>query len=196
MKTDYIRGFTIIELLIVIVVIGILASISVATYGGIRERADDSLIASKVQSIAKIIETYGAANGGYVPMADWVCVGESSDFPAGNGYNADWCTKPFTPDPIPGGWVHPIDQNVNAKFKTLINRMPDSKIPEVVDDQGYTWRGIVYDSSTGWNGGKPVLDFMIRGDRSACPIGEKLYSGPTYTRCHYNFTTVTSESGS
>lgn len=41
------RGFTIVELLIVIVVIAVLAAITTVAFNGIQKRAGDSAIASK-----------------------------------------------------------------------------------------------------------------------------------------------------
>lgn len=58
-------GFTIVELLIVIVVIGILAAITVVAYNGIQGRANDTAIQSDLQNIAKKIELYKADQGVY-----------------------------------------------------------------------------------------------------------------------------------
>lgn len=49
------RGFTIVELLIVIVVIAILASISIVAYAGIQDRARQSKVRSDISNIAKAI---------------------------------------------------------------------------------------------------------------------------------------------
>ena len=52
------KGFTIVELLIVIVVIAILAAISVVAYNGIQDRANDSAVQSNLKDLSKKIELY------------------------------------------------------------------------------------------------------------------------------------------
>jgi len=56
-------GFTIVELLIVIVVIAILAAISIVAYNGIQKRARDTTRKSDLASIAKAVQLYGVDNG-------------------------------------------------------------------------------------------------------------------------------------
>jgi prepilin-type N-terminal cleavage/methylation domain-containing protein len=63
-------GFTIVELLIVIVVIGILAAITVVAYNGTQVRARDTARISKVKDISHAIELYYADNGRYPPILD------------------------------------------------------------------------------------------------------------------------------
>jgi general secretion pathway protein G len=63
--SDRPKGFTIVELLIVIVVIAILATISVVAYNGVQGRARDSKRKSDLASIVKLLELYQADNGGY-----------------------------------------------------------------------------------------------------------------------------------
>jgi prepilin-type N-terminal cleavage/methylation domain-containing protein len=57
------RGFTIVELLIVIVVIAILAAISVVAYSGIQQRAKASAAKSDLRNFAKAIEAARGATG-------------------------------------------------------------------------------------------------------------------------------------
>lgn len=57
------RGFTIVELLIVIVVIGILAAITIVAYSGIQSRARDSDRKSDLASIVKVMNLYVVENG-------------------------------------------------------------------------------------------------------------------------------------
>lgn len=63
-KTKY-AGFTIVELLIVIVVIAILAAIVIVAYNGIQARARDSLRIQDLKNIAKALEAYKITTGSY-----------------------------------------------------------------------------------------------------------------------------------
>lgn len=58
-------GFTIVELLIVIVVIGILAAISIVAYSGIQDRANDMAIKNDLANIAKKYELFKVDHGRY-----------------------------------------------------------------------------------------------------------------------------------
>ena len=58
-------GFTIVELLIVIVVIAVLAAITIVAYNGIQGRANDSRRLEDIKSIAKALELYKVNTGSY-----------------------------------------------------------------------------------------------------------------------------------
>ena len=59
------KGFTIVELLIVIVVIAILAAITIVAYNGIQQRAHTSSAKTAASSLRKKIEAYAAFNNAY-----------------------------------------------------------------------------------------------------------------------------------
>jgi general secretion pathway protein G len=63
------RGFTIVELLIVIVVIGILATLVLTTYNGIQEKARDTKRKTDMNALQGQIEAYDAQNGNYPCLA-------------------------------------------------------------------------------------------------------------------------------
>ncbi len=60
-----ISGFTIVELLIVIVVIAILAAITVVAFNGVQQRGRDSHRVSDVKQLHKALELFHAENGYY-----------------------------------------------------------------------------------------------------------------------------------
>ncbi len=85
------RGFTIVELLIVIVVIGILAAITIVAYSGINKRAQFASVQSDVTNASKKIEIYRVDSSNYpvsitdcpTPAAANICLPPSS----GNTYS-------------------------------------------------------------------------------------------------------------
>lgn len=68
MKT---RGFTIVELLIVIVVIGILAAITIVAFNGVQNRANDTTVQSDLRQFGSIMTQYKALNDRFPEPADF-----------------------------------------------------------------------------------------------------------------------------
>ena len=66
------RGFTIVELLIVIVVIAILAAITIVAYNGIQNRAKTSAGQALANTIAKKAEAYNTLNSTYPTYCQFV----------------------------------------------------------------------------------------------------------------------------
>ena len=58
-------GFTIVELLIVILVISILASVTIVAYGSMQNRASDAAVKADLRNYAHKIMEYKAANGAF-----------------------------------------------------------------------------------------------------------------------------------
>jgi prepilin-type N-terminal cleavage/methylation domain-containing protein len=70
-------GFTIVELLIVIVVIAILATISIVAYTGIQRRANNTKTVSAVTTYIKALNMYKVDNGQHPPVSS--CLGSQYD---------------------------------------------------------------------------------------------------------------------
>lgn len=88
------KGFTIVELLIVVVVIAILAAISIVAYTGIRERAVTAAYTSAAEQWHRFLEAERALTG-TLPLTTgnvYACLGSSAaDFPAADGFAAGEC---------------------------------------------------------------------------------------------------------
>ncbi len=59
------KGFTIVELLIVVVIIGILAAIVIVAYNGVTRNARNSSVQSDIRNFQKKIEVWKVQNGSY-----------------------------------------------------------------------------------------------------------------------------------
>lgn len=75
------KGFTIVELLIVVVVIAILAAITIVSFNGIQARAANSATVTALNAVAKSLELYKADTGSYpstgslnTPLTDAGCL--------------------------------------------------------------------------------------------------------------------------
>ena len=75
------KGFTLVELLIVIVIIGILATISIVAYNGVIGKARDSQRAQDMATIKKALMMYDAENGG---------VRRTTAYNPASGYTGGW----------------------------------------------------------------------------------------------------------
>lgn len=67
-KKDRQSGFTIVELLIVIVVIGILAALVITTFSGIQQKGRDTKRQTDIRALHSMLEAFYAQNGGGYPV--------------------------------------------------------------------------------------------------------------------------------
>lgn len=79
------RGFTIVELLVVIVVIGILAAIVIVAYNGVTAKAQYATERQDMSEIRKALEMYYTDNGAYPDSQN--CVNTSGEY----NYQDNWC---------------------------------------------------------------------------------------------------------
>jgi|TARA_B100001245_G_scaffold9298_1_gene6416 prepilin-type N-terminal cleavage/methylation domain-containing protein len=80
------KGFTIVELLIVVVVIGILAAIVIVAYNGITTSANRVMVASEAKQWVKLFELYRAQNGSLPSLAN-------GNYCLGTGFPSGYCAE-------------------------------------------------------------------------------------------------------
>ena len=95
-------GFTIVELLVVIVVIAILAAISIVAYNGIQTRARDSQRMTDIGAVQKALAMYRAENDSYPSVG--------SD---NGGYNLSTLEAALVPKYLP---KLPVDPKVSPVY--------------------------------------------------------------------------------
>lgn len=91
MNKRFTSGFTIVELLVVIVVIGILASITVVAYNGVQNNAYNAQIKAGVRSYYQALQVYLVQNGSYPPVPSQVTPSANDRICLGIGYPGGIC---------------------------------------------------------------------------------------------------------
>lgn len=81
------RGFTLLELLVVISIIGLLASITIVSIDSAKKRARDAQRLSDMAEIQKALELYKEASGEYPANTDNDCSGWDAGYNSGDGSN-------------------------------------------------------------------------------------------------------------
>ncbi|MCX7721278.1 MAG: type II secretion system GspH family protein [Dictyoglomus thermophilum] len=77
------RGFTLIELMVVIVIIAILAAVALPNFMGATERARESAVRSAVKTIQTALEMYATDNQGYYPDSIYTLKTSGNYLPGG-----------------------------------------------------------------------------------------------------------------
>lgn len=163
------KGFTIVELLIVIVVIAILATISIVAYSGIQQRAKNTAIVDAASKSLRLVQAYIAANGTY-PMAAAVnaCVTSTSGCNNGSATIGSYAT---------------FDNNM-----ATIGTLPRS-IPAASSNEYGLW--FTYNSGVTLNGvSQPMLIlYYLSGTSQKCGVDNVVnYTWPALTSSTTGYT--------
>lgn len=156
------RGFTIVELLIVIVVIAILAAITIVAYNGVQKRAMNTARHAELTAWMKTFEAYKATNGAYPSMPNGgYCLGTGFPNTAGDGVGR--CRDIYNSNPSNR---YSESTTLNTMIKT-ISSLPSGPRKDINDELGPY---IEYDSTIGLNGAITFVEFL-QGGASECPSG-------------------------
>lgn len=126
-------GFTIVELLIVIVVIGILAAITIVAFNGIQNRAENTKTTQAIASVAKALQLYRTDNNDYPASSANGCVGTSSTYTDSYGGR---CWSPNT-----SSWI--VNGNLATALTDYIKALPEPSNKNTHSDTEQ-YRGVLY----------------------------------------------------
>lgn len=165
------HGFTIVELLIVIVVIGILAAITIVAYNGIQTRAKNTTQINAAAQYIKLLKLYYVQNGSLPTEVG--CLGRNNVDNTGDGI----------PDCADSGSLT-VNATLLTKLET-VGTLPNVVTQQIVGLDGWRRSGIYYNS-----GGSLV--WYLNGT-SNCGINGADYgnSGPSVW-CIYPLSLITS----
>ena len=158
-------GFTIVELLIVIVVIGILAAVTIVAYSGIRQNAENTVKSQTAKEYSTALTAYTVTNESYPPMsAGSVCLGQGYTIrvegdTAGECGGSDYQTKE--------------DSTFNGALRQLVS-IPQASNKVVVKQDGVTFVGVTL---TRWDDFKVdgisnpyFMQYVLEGSNQPCKV--------------------------
>jgi len=189
------RGFTIVELLIVIVVIAILATITVVAYNGIQQRAHNDETIAAVKAYQQAFAMYVTDHGKY-PDVNYgtFCVGQGYEDSTGDGVadcgaiNQDWRgtvndtlnneLKPYLGSQLP---------NINTEE---IKTYDDTFVGAIVNE----WDDVTIDGKT-----NPFyMMYILQGSQQDCGLRVAQTNGTwpemVYTDNNYSWSDTSSHS--
>ena len=179
-------GFTIVELLIVIVVIAILAAITIVAYNGIRDRANNTQTTDALRAWIKAMKLYKVDNGKWPNVGGYPCLGtgykygvSGTDTSGVGQCRQDSSTSGFTE---------------NTAFNDLLKPYLSGTLPTpamvTASNNATTWRrGLAY-YFTGGDGTVTYITAAYAGALSECPTIDGISSSPSVfsngnTLCQY-----------
>jgi len=169
MKSSFQRvrqsGFTIVELLIVIVVIGILATITIFAYNGVQERATNEKTSQALTAWVKALQLYKADKSQWPAYA--ICLGEGYSYGL-SGTETSGVAQ-CRQSAAGSGYLE------NAGFKTALSPYTGGKQPTpsfvTARSTDTNWRrGLTYFFGGGGSGDLVYIEAAYKGNVTACPV--------------------------
>lgn len=164
------RGFTLVEIMIVVIIIAVLSSVIIVLYKNTQERANAAKASHMARVYAGVFKLYAqdkhqfpAATGVY--GYNDICLGYPSEFPAASGtFNAGDCIYNSNPSSSAGGDGHYRSaawQPFMDAMRSYTGQVSNSTlIPVKVMTE--TWRGMPYTPASNLKSGQ--LHWYLPGD--------------------------------
>ena len=160
------NGFTIVELLIVIVIIGVLASLVIVAYNGIQQRTRNTSRVAAAKEWQKVLNTYINQEGVY-PYGSTACLGD--------GYPTDFDGNPDQDCHRTAVIRHP-NSTLNSEILKVVTSLPVFPKDTVAlvggSFEGQRAIGLSYDPNTIVEGqtGRVKVHFWLEGTNQPCGV--------------------------
>lgn len=170
------KGFTIVELLIVIVVIAILATISIVAYNGIQERAQSTAAIAQAKKVIEAIRLVAIDEGRYANSSCLV--------PADSVTDDTICPEArywYSNVPRDGAFIAKLEERMGTKIKLTTYGASNPA-------------GMMWFQGTYWAGNMSVFYYAV-GPNSECGMPGVLSPTPGYDNMTLAGAAYTSRSG-
>lgn len=164
------HGFTIVELLIVIIVVGILAAITVVSYNSTQQRARDARMVATVTQYKDLLKLYKVNKGTYPSPANTTytaCLG--NNYPAAPNFPTNSC--------IAGGASSSVDTTLNNELRKIGGQLPEPNDFAASTFFSLHVRGLMYSVH---ESNPSILYYYSKPNK--CPIGDiqESYNNTTF----------------
>lgn len=139
-----ISGFTLVELLVTISIIGVLASITVVSVGNVRQIARDSKRLADIRQVQTALEFYFNATNGYPLAANGITLGDAT--------HTVLCVTPNTNDGFVAAVANCANQGAGPVY---MGRVPENAIP------GGNPAGYLYTAAIDLNNNRKASTYTI-----------------------------------
>jgi prepilin-type N-terminal cleavage/methylation domain-containing protein len=156
-------GFTIVELLIAIVVIGVLAAITIVSFNGVQVRAENQKTLVAVKSWVGILKSYKTLNDRF-PTYD-ASTDSYAQFPClGQGYPATKCMSLNNINTVGAGVAYERPEFI-SKVQSLTNTIPTPSFQQVIFSNEPMVGAFV---NLGGNGSTVSIGYVLKGADTQC----------------------------
>ncbi len=172
------KGFTIVELLIVITIIGVLAVLVIISYNNIQIRAKNTQRIVAAKEWQKLLNAYINQEGKYPLSAGAACLGD--------GYPTDWDANPDQ-DCHRKGLIRHVSVGLNTELKKIAAKLPDFPKDPVVLTGGDLGLGLSYQIGTvDGDTNRLMINFWLDGLNQSCGFSVLNSSGNSTTTAYTN----------
>lgn len=183
----YHRGFTLIEIIVVVVVIGILAAISFVVYTGVQDRAKNTQLLSVFDAYDKALKIYYSNTGTYPESPDTIVTCVGGGYTATADFGEGECKKSAG---VVTATVRPVFDNAIASVlgeeKPAVNPATSYSGPDPATGSSVLVRGLLYNGGQNLPGSYvAVMYYYMRGTHT-CGRGSAFHAtinGLDYTQC-------------